>query len=750
MTGQRDLPENEIQKILYQHGAIHIREASSKELYRAVSYYIREIIGKQMYDTWKRSKESRVMVYMSMEYLPGSLLQKNIDYLNIGRSLEESLQRCGCKLEDLLKEDRQLGLGNSDLGHLSNGLMDTFASGSYNAIGYGLLYREGYFRQEIVDGQQVESHDNWWLRGKNWLYKGDYSYKVVTGGKVDISMGEKGFVFTQRDTEDLLLRYYDLPYLGYENNTCNRLRLFDHKNLTRKVHGIDSIPDERRERFKQEYLLVSGALQDVVMTHLENKREIESLNDHFLFLMTDTNLLLAIPELMRILLDNHKMEWDLAWEITSKAFFYTPFTPLENTLTTLEGSMLKEWLPRLWMILEEIHHRYLSKLEKIENLGDEGKKTSGILWDDQVRLYNISNVGVHKGPPISHPLAISHRRWLISGNPPLRDLMKEYLGEDFFSRPEDIKGIVDFESSKAFLDKLEGVKQKNKNRLRNQIFGTQGILINPHSIFHGYLKDFKSQNRQLLILLWILDTYLDLKDNPNLDMVPRTIFIGGKAAAQDNHGKLLIRLANHLSREINGDKTIKEKLKVLFVEDLSLKKAEFLYPALDITHSLTTPTKGGVHLAGLTAMINGAVAIGSREETNLLLKEHVGEDNIYLFGITCENAEKCYDTKEYSSHEHYYRNRELRRCVDALVGREGIIPKGVYKELQDELLKYNDNNFILGDFEEFKEEIAKAERDYLDQEIWIKKALRNIALTGDFASDAVVARYARIMWKSSK
>lgn len=743
-------PEEEIQKILYQHGAVTLEEASSKEIYRALSYHIRETIGRQMSRTEKNSRQGMTMVYMSMEYLPGSLLRKNIDYLHKGKSLQEALQKRGCNLNDLILEDRELGLGYSDIGYLSNGLMDTFASGSYNAIGYGLLYREGYFRQEVDNFQQLEKPDNWWVRGKNWLYKGDRKYRVTTGGRVDISMGDKGLVFTPSDTEDLTLRYYDLPYLGYRNGFCNRLRLFDHETITRRIKPLDSTTENRRERFKQEYLLVSGALQDVIKTHLSNGRKVETLNDHFIFLMMDTNLLLAVPELMRLLVDQYKLEWDHAWEITSEAFFYTPLVALEDTLLTLEGKTFREWLPRLWMVLEEIHHRYLDRLRSIGEILDEGIKSSGILWDDQVRLYNLPGAGVYEGPPIGHPLAVSHRRWILSGNPPLRDLIEAYLGDEFVENPEVIKRLLKMEDDRDLLLGISHVKEKNKRTLCQEIYRKDGIVLDPNTIFHGYLKDVSASNRQVLMLLWVLDTYLNLKENPNIDMVPRTVFIGGKAGENDFEGKEIIRLANRLAHVINGDVTIREKLKVIFVHDLSLKKEEFVYPALDITHSLTTPTKGGLHLAGLTAMINGAVAIGSREETNELLGGHTMDGSMELFGITAEEVNRCYDTKEYNSQEYYYLNRDIRRVVDALLGKRDIIGEGEFRGIHDMLLKYNDNNFVLRDFVEYKDRIQTMEADYLTGDKWTVKMLQNIALIGEFASDVVVSRYAKKMQQTSK
>lgn len=303
MTDNTRTIADRLQEILFQHGAASVTEAAPGELYRALGYLIRETLGRQLYETDREMGNGRVIVYLSMEHLPGLMLQKNLDYLGMYDDIEKALKELGLDLEELLAEDRELGLGYSDMGHLANGLLDTFASGGYSAIGYGLLYREGYFRQAIVDGQQIEEPDLWWSRGKNWLYKSTHSYETVTGGSVDISKDGEDLVFTQRDGDIHTLRYYDLPYAGWGNSRSLRLRLLDHDTLTRRMIPSNSLPEKKRLRFRQEYLLVSGAMQDIVRQHLEKSRPIDMLDEHYMFLMTDSHLLVAIPELLRILMD---------------------------------------------------------------------------------------------------------------------------------------------------------------------------------------------------------------------------------------------------------------------------------------------------------------------------------------------------------------------------------------------------------------------------------------------------------------
>lgn len=739
-----------IQDILYQHGAVSIKEASPRELYRALGYFVREELGRQMYQTDQSLGNGITLVYLSMEYLPGSILEKNIDYLGIREELREALKDYSYDLEDLLYLDGEIGLGYGDLGYLSNALLDTFASFDYNAISYGLLYRDGYFTQTIKDYEQVEEGDNWWNRGKNWLYKGENTYIVETGGKVNVSMGEKGLIFNQVDTNKLKLQYYDLPYVGYKNGRCQRLRLFDHEKLTREFYPKSTSPEGLRNRFYQEYLLVSGAISDVIRQHLEMNRELSSLGENFMFLVMDTSLLIAIPEFMRVLVDKYKMEWDDAWEITGKMFFFTPLLSLPEAMLTLDSTIIREWLPRLWMIVEEIHHRYVFSLNQINDIKEDEKSKSTILWEDKVRLVNIAKAGAYQGPPIGYPLAISHRRWLVSGNQRLKELLLETIGEGFITDPRKILDIIKLKDDSGFKEKLEYTRYKNKEKLCRSVFESNRIILNPNSIFDGYLNTISPENRQLLLLLSIIDTYLNLKDNPNIDIVPQVFFIGGKAEKTNLSGKQLIRLTLRLQEIINKDITIKDKLKIIFIPDLSLKKGEHVYPSMDINESLITPSKGDLHIGGLTSMINGAVSLASKDDTNLMIKEILGSENIRTFGISEEEVKKEYNTKSYNSHEIYYLNKDIKRAVDTLIGREGLFNNNEFRLLYELLIKYNDHNFVMRDFSSYKEARLSLERDYLDRSNWLNKVISNISLIGEFSSDVVVDRYRRVMWHGSK
>ena len=733
-----------LQEILFQHGAVSIEEAASGELYRALSYYVRETLGKQLWNTDREMGRHRIIVYLSMEHLPGLMLQKNLDYLGIYDEIDKTLKEHGRELEELLTEDRELGLGFSDMGHLANGLLDTFASCGYSAIGYGLLYREGYFRQEIIDGEQVEAPDNWWSRGKNWLYKSSISLKTIMGGSVDISKQGDDLVFTQKGGEEHSIRYYDLPYSGWGNERSLRLRLMEDDTLTKRLITPNSLPEKNRQRFKQEYLLVSGAMQDIVREHIGKGHSIDLLDEHYLFLMMDSHLLLAIPELLRILLDDVNLSWDEAWDITSRAFYYAPIASIEEAMNKLEGAMTRELLPRLWLILEEIHHRYIDKLQ---NSGEEGRRVSGILWENEVRLINIAKAGAYQGPPLGHPLAISHRRWMLSANPGLKNLLMESIGDGFISDPWEFKRILGLKDDKAFLESLEAIKLQNKERLANSVFETKGILIDPYAMFDGHIRDINDDNRQLLQVIWVIDQYLRLKDEPNLDVVPRVVFIGGRAASHDQPSKLLIKLINRLADKINKDITIKNKLRLIFVEDLSLRRGEILIPAIELIQSLTVPSKGGLHLGGLTSMVNGAVALGSRDDTNSLIQSYSGSDSIRLFGSTKEEAKLHYDTKDSKPQEQYYRNKELKRACEVLLGKESLVDGNLFRALNEGLIKYNDHSLVLRDYVEYSRAMEEVSSQYLDRDVWSKRMLNSIALLADFSSDIVVGIYAKKMWQ---
>jgi len=747
MTGNTRTIGERLQEILFQHGAVTIEGAASGELYRALSYYVRETLGKQLWQTDREMGRHRIIVYLSMEHLPGLMLQKNLDYLGIYDEIDKTLKDHGRELEELLAEDRELGLGSSDMGLLANGLLDTFASCGYSAIGYGLLYREGYFRQGLKEGEQTEEPDNWWSRGKNWLYKSTVALQTIMGGSVDITKEGDDLIFTQKGGEEHNIRYYDLPYTGWGNERTLRLRLMEDDVLTKRLIPSNSLPEKNRQRFKQEYLLVSGAMQDIVREHLEKGNPIDLLDEHYLFLMMDSHLLLAIPELLRILLDDVKLSWDEAWDITSRAFYYTPIASIEEAMNKLEGAMTRELLPRLWLILEEIHHRYLAKLSVAGPLKEEGRRASGILWDNEVRLVNIAKAGAYQGPPLGHPLAVSHRRWLLSANPKLRDLLLESLGERLISDPWELKKLDEFKEDAPFLDSLERIKIDNKNRLSKAIFESKGILLDPYALFDGHIRDINDDNRQLLQVLWVIDQYLRLKDEPNLDVVPRVIFIGGRAASHDMNSKLLIRLINQLAEKINKDITIKDKLKLLFIEDLSQRRGELLIPAIELVQSLTVPSKGGLHLGGLTSMVNGAIALGSRDDTNNLIQSYSGKESIKLFGSTKEEAQLHYEIRDTKPQEQYCRNKELKRACEVLLGRESLIDGNLYRSLNEGLIKYNDHSLVLRDYAEYARGMKEVSGWYLDRYGWSGRMLKSIALLADFSSDTVVGIYAKKMWQ---
>ncbi|MDX9916690.1 MAG: glycogen/starch/alpha-glucan phosphorylase [Gudongella sp.] len=727
-----------LQDILYQHGAVTIKEASAGELYRALAYLVRETLGRQLHASERKMDRGRVIVYLSMEHLPGLMLQKNLDYLGIFDELGAALKEHGRDIQELLAEDREPGLGSSDMGYLANGLMDTFASKKYNAVGYGLLYREGYFRQSIEDGQQVEKEDQWWSRGKNWLYKGSESFEVITGGSVDISKEGDDLVFTQKNGTSHTLSCYDLPYTGWENDYTLKLRLFESDSLTRRFIPAGTLPEDNRKRFLQEYILVSGAMQDIVRQHLSSGRTIDSIAERYLFLMLDSHMFLAIPEFLRILLDDAELSWNKAWEITKKVFYYAPIDTMEKVMAKMEGSLIQEQLPRLWMILEEIHHRYLEEVGAEE----EKRESFGILWDDEVRLLNIAKAGAYQGPPLGHPLAVSHRRWLLSGNPRLRQLILEAIGDGFIEDPAKLKELSNLSEDSVFLRKLEDVKLENKKALSEAIFKKDGILTDPYAIFDGHIREISDDNRQLLQVLWVIDKFLELKDNPNIDVIPRVVLIGGKAAAHDYRSKLVIRLINSLSKVINSDPAIKGKLKLVFVEDLSQRRGELVIPSLELVQSLTVPSKEELHLGGLSSMISGAVGFGSRDNTNMLIENYSFFDSMKLFGSRREEVQVLYNDHDANVSEFYYRNKELKRACETLLGREGLFDEQIFRSLNTDLLKYNDHDFVLRDWAEYVRGMDEITMQYLDRDLWNKKSLGSIILTSEFASDSVVELYA--------
>ena len=731
---QKDLNtiRNDIQDILYQHQATALEGASIAEIYRATCYYLRQTIGKNIYDTQKKMIDKKTNIFLSLEYFPGDLLFKHINYMNVSSDIQNALSKEIINLNSLLEEDKSIELGKSYMGIYTDSLMDSFANLKINCIGYGLLYRDGYFKQLVDENGQHEEIDDWWSRGKNWLYKKEYKYSVDIYGQVETKFQDGKYKFKQLNTSKLNIRSYDLPYISKDSEFYLKIRLFDDSNHTKRLLPKSTTQLDREEKLIQRYILVSSSLKDAIREYLTTNEYIGDFSSKFRVLLADSNLLIALPEFMRILLDEYNLEWDEAWEITQNTFTYIK---LKEDYLQAEGNLLMKVLPRVWMILDEIHHRYIKKITT-NNPNGEIKKES-ILWDGEVRLINLAKATNTKIDTINPIIAISHRKYLQFANPELFEFINESIKGDLSKDINIVESILDFVDEPDFIEEIGKIKQNHKFKLSQKIFDYYRIKINPYALFDAHIIQIDEKNRQLLETIYIINEYLRLIDNPNIDTIPKVFFIAGKADSNDVVGKLIIKLIYKLSLKINKDLTIKDKLKLFFLDDYALKNIGTLYTGIDLVQSLATPTKEKVNAFKLISMINGSLAIGSKNKYNLDFLDST-KNIIYLFGTEEREVQEIYENRSYNSQEHYYKNIALRKSIDTLNGAYGLFKPDEFKELFDLLIKFNDINLVLKDFEDYRSTRQEIDHHFLNKKKWYSKTISSIALIKEYSSDAVV------------
>lgn len=731
---QKDLNtiRNDIQDILYQHQATVIEEASIAEIYRATCYYLRQTIGKNIYDTQKKMIDKKTNIFLSLEYFPGDLLFKHIKYMNVSSDIQNALSKEIINLNSLLEEDKSIELGKSYMGIYTDSLMDSFANLKINCIGYGLLYRDGYFKQLVDENGQHEEIDDWWSRGKNWLYKKEYKYSVDIYGQVETKFQDGKYRFNQLNTSKLNIRSYDLPYISKDSEFYLKIRLFDDSNHTNRLLPKSTTQSDREEKLIQRYILVSSSLKDAIREYLTTNEYIGDFSSKFRVLLADSNLLIALPEFMRILLDEYNLEWDEAWEITQNTFTYIK---LKEDYLQAEGNLLMKVLPRVWMILDEIHHRYIKKITT-NNPNGEIKEES-ILWDGEVRLINLAKATNTKIDTINPIIAISHRKYLQFSNPELFEFINSSIKGDLSKDINKIESILDFVDEPDFIEEIGKIKQNHKFKLSQKIFDYYRIKINPYALFDAHIIQIDEKNRQLLETIYIINEYLRLIDNPNIDTIPKVFFIAGKADSNDVVGKLIIKLIYKLSLKINKDLTIKDKLKLFFLDDYALKNIGTLYTGIDLVQSLATPTKEKVNAFKLISMINGSLAIGSKNKYNLDFLDST-KNIIYLFGTEEREVQEIYENRSYNSQEYYYKNIALRKSIDTLNGAYGLFKPDEFKELFDLLIKFNDINLVLKDFEDYRSTRQEIDHHFLNKKKWYSKTISSIALIKEYSSDAVV------------
>lgn len=786
---------------MYSLYAQSIKDATDEQLLNVLCSVIKDIISKKWVDNKLDSQKE--VYYFSIEFLLGRQLKSNLLNLGIEEVVRTGLKELNIDLDNLINAESDPALGNGGLGRLAACFLDSMASLDISGHGYGIRYKHGLFEQKFINGYQVEVPDN-------WLTQGGYVWETVRPNKAivvkfegNVNLVDKNGRLEVNHTDyiPVMAMPYDIPIIGYRNNSINTLRLFKSEVLSRDfgpltIHAKNSYgsyedalkykyyaeeisqvlyPNDsnyagRLLRLKQEYFFVSAGIQDIIRKYKKNKLDIKKLNKKVAIHINDTHPTLCIPELMRILLDEEGLSWDEAWNITINTVSYTNHTIMTEAMERWPKEMLKTLLPRIYMIIEEIDRRYMNELEESKYDYDKIYRMS-IIDNNDIKMANLSIVGSHSVNGVAKlhtellkkevlkdfydhepekfnnkTNGIAHRRWLISSNTELSNFITGLISEDWKTDTRKLKELEAHRNDKAVLEKIGQIKYNNKERLAKFIKEKYDIDVNPNSIFDVQIKRLHAYKRQLLNALHILHLYHELLENPNFDMEPRTFIFGAKAAPGYYLAKCIIKFINSLAEKINNDPRIDNKIKVVFIENYDVSKAELIIPAADVSEQISTTTKEASGTGNMKLMMNGAITLATLDGANIEIFDQVGEDNIVIFGLSANEVLNYNKFGGYSALDLYNSNRVIKRVVDDLVN--GFIPnmEKEGRQIYDSLITYNDEYFVLRDMENYIEAQEKIDRLYKNKEKWNEMALINIANSGVFSSDRTIAEYAEDIW----
>ena len=781
--------------------------ATANDNYQALAYTIRDRLLHSWIITAKTYKNTRVrtVCYLSAEYLFGPHLGNNLINLGITDNTRQAMQELGMDLDRLLEEEAEPGLGNGGLGRLAACYMDSMAALQVPAIGYGIRYEFGIFNQQIKDGWQVEITDKWLRNGNPWeIPRPEISFQVNLGGHTEHYTDNNGrYRVAWLPARQVKGVAHDTPVIGYRVNNANLLRLwsaeapesFDFKafnmgdyyravdekvvseNLSKVLYPNDEPTGGRELRLEQQYFLASCSLQDMIRIFRQMDDHLDRFNDKYVIQLNDTHPSIAIVELMRLLIDEHDMDWDTAWQVTHKCFAYTNHTLLPEALEKWPVSLFEKILPRHLEIIYEINHRFLEEVRR-QYPGDDGLVSRLSLIEEgserYVRMANLSCAGsfaingvaaLHtqllKDSVLSdfYRLApkkfsnktngVTPRRFLMLNNPGLCRLVCDALGGDSWSRNlDELRRLEVFVDDADFRERWRAVKQSNKQALAGFIQQKIGTILDPQTLFDIQVKRIHEYKRQHLNVLHIITLYNRLKQNPDLDSVPRTFIFGGKAAPGYYMAKLIIKLINSVAEVIDSDPAVRERLKVVFVPDYNVKNSRLIYPAADLSEQISLAGKEASGTGNMKFSLNGALTIGTMDGANIEIREEVGAENFFLFGLTAAEVEQkkaggyrpltCYDD-----------NEKLRATIDLI--SSGHFSRGdrdLFRPLVDSLL-YNDEYLLFADYQSYLDAQEAVEQAWRDTDLWSRMSILNVARMGRFSSDRAVLEYCKDIWDIS-
>ena len=791
----------------------NIEEANQQEVFQAVSYAVKDIIIDKWIATHKQYEKDdpKMVYYMSMEFLMGRALGNNMINLCAYDEIKEALDELGLDINVIEDQEPDAALGNGGLGRLAACFMDSLATLEYPAYGCGIRYKYGMFKQEIKDGYQVEVPDNWLKDGNPFeIKRSEYRYEVKFGGYVRSYRDEKTGrdMFVQEDYRSVIAVPYDIPVLGYGNNTVNSLRIWDAepvntfnlnsfdkgdyqkaieeenlaKNIVEVLYPNDNHYAGKELRLKQQYFFVSASVQRAVDRYKSmNNGDVKNLYKKVTFQLNDTHPTVAVAELMRILMDENGLEWDEAWDVTTKTVAYTNHTIMAEALEKWPIELFSRLLPRIYQIVEEINRRFVEEI-KAKYPGDQEKvRKMAIIYDGQVKMANLAIVAGYSVNGVAKlhteilkkqelrdfyemmpekfnnkTNGITQRRFLKHANPLLSDWITDKIGDGWVTDLSQLEKLMLYvDDPKAQQDFMQ-IKYKNKVRLAKYIKEHNGIDVDPNSIFDVQVKRLHEYKRQLLNILHVMYLYNQIKRNPDYDMVPRTFIFGAKAAAGYKIAKQTIKLINNVANVINNDASIKGKIKVVFIENYRVSNGEIIFAAADVSEQISTASKEASGTGNMKFMLNGAITLGTMDGANVEIVNEVGAENAQIFGLSSDEVIRFENEGGYDPMEIFNNDQEIRDVLMELInGKYSPEDTEMFRDIYNSLLNNDggrraDTYFILKDFRSYAEAQRKIDERYRDTNGWAKTVITNTAKAGKFSSDRTIEEYATEIWHLTK
>ena len=785
-----------------------LKEATKQQLFQAVSYAVKDVI----IDNWMATQQTmdeedpKILYYMSMEFLMGRALGNNLINLTAYKEVKEALDEMGFDLDVIEDQEPDAALGNGGLGRLAACFLDSLATLGYPAYGCGIRYRYGMFKQKIENGFQVEVPDDWLKNGNPFeLKRPEYAMIVKFGGYVrdehDQASGRNRFI--QEYYQSVRAVPYDIPVVGYNNNMVNTLRVWDaeaindfqldsfdkgdyqkaveQENLARNIVEVlypnDNHYAGKELRLKQQYFFISASVQAAIAKYKKKHSDIRKFYEKATFQMNDTHPTVAVAELMRILLDEEGLEWDEAWDVTTKTVAYTNHTIMAEALEKWPIELFSRLLPRIYQIVEEINRRFLIQVQQKYPGNQDKIAKMAIIYDGQVRMANLAIVAGYSVNGVAKlhteilkqqtlkdfyemwpekfnnkTNGITQRRFLLHGNQLLADWVTDHIGSDWVTDLPQISKMKLYADDAKAQQEFMNIKYQNKVRLAKYIKEHNNIDVDPRSIFDVQVKRLHEYKRQLMNILDVMYIYRELKEHPERPFYPITFIFGAKAAAGYRRAKMTIKLINSVADVINNDASIGGKIKVVFIEDYRVSNAELIFAAADISEQISTASKEASGTSNMKLMLNGALTLGTMDGANVEIVQEVGEENAFIFGLSSQEVIDHENNHDYNPTYFFNNDPDIRTTLMELInGRYSRGDMELFRELYDSLLtgKYGqaDQYFILADFKSYDAAKKRAVEAYQDQAAWAKSAIINMASSGKFSSDRTIQEYVDDIWK---